>query len=278
MKECSKDSRHRQNIRAQKEQANILEKQANTLEEQNKFTSVLTLATLILAFGVLFNVFFKLFELVFIDNIFQKMNSTFDWVFSLGLMFLLIILLFLVVIWFKKKENKDDEKLFSSFKVKLFKLFFSKKCMDKKKDKLGYAIEFILSIIIPTIAIVWLAGATIEIVKMTSTNYLQFIEYAKISLTLFGFTLIGAVFEKKSLEKHHEIVKKLFHYSIIFLSSAIGFFILYSISFIPFERGVFLFDYIMPIVIFISMAAGYWGLIYGSLGLLKQLISYSRKL
>ena len=112
---------------------------------------------------------------------------------------------------------------------------------------------------------------------MTITDYSPFLDYAKISLTLFGFTLIGAVFEKNR-KKHNKIIKKLFHYSIIFLSSAIGFFVLYSISFIPFTQGEFFFDKVMPIIIFICMATGYGGLIYGSLGLLEKLVSYNKDL
>jgi hypothetical protein len=131
--------------------------------------------------------------------------------------------------------------------------------------------------IIPAIGVIWLAGSLIELAKMTITDYSPFLEYAKISLTLFGFTLIGAVFEKNK-KKHNDIIKKLFHYSIIFLSSAIGFFVLYSISFIPFTQGEFFFDKIMPIIIFISMSAGYGGLVYGSLGLLRKLISYKKEL
>ena len=133
----------------------------------------------------------------------------------------------------------------------------------------------IIKVLTPLIAIIWLGGLLISMVKnIGQQNYSFFIDYAQISLTLFGFTLVGAVFENK--RRINPIVKKLYHYSIVFLSSSISFFFLYSVSFLNFESGIL--KQVMSILILISMIFGFLGLTYGALFLLNTLLNYSKGL
>ena len=59
-------------------------------------------------------------------------------------------------------------------------------------------------------------------------EYSMFYEYGQITLTVFGFTLIGGIFENR--KKHPKIVKQLFDSSLSFLIASISFFFMYSLS------------------------------------------------
>jgi hypothetical protein len=65
---------------------------------------------------------------------------------------------------------------------------------------------------------------------------LPILDYLTIALTLFGFTLIGGIFEKKP-DKSPHIVKSLFRDSLIFLSAGMSFFLAFSL--IPFMKTAF---------------------------------------
>jgi len=82
--------------------------------------------------------------------------------------------------------------------------------------------KYIIWFFIQLIAIFWITGMLFELMKtLSKSDYSFFINYAQISLTLFGFTLIGAIFQRK--KEYPKIIKKMFIVSILFLASAISF-------------------------------------------------------
>jgi len=106
-------------------------------------------------------------------------------------------------------------------------------------------------------------------------EYSMLKEYGTVALTLFGFTLIGGIFENK--KKHPKIVKKLFDSSLSFLITAICFFFMYSLSSV-FTKGVNIIGDFQTWLIIISfstaMIIGFSGIITGLLALYRILVDY----
>lgn len=146
-----------------------------------------------------------------------------------------------------------------------------------EKKKFSDYLNPVLSIIMPSLVIIMIAGFIFEMINnFKINNYSYFINYALISLTLFGFTLIGAIFEDKNKKK--PIVKKLFEHSIVFLSSAIAFFVVHSISFIlQINEQGFFYQTIVPLLAGICIIIGYFGFAWGIFSLLQTLLLYSRR-
>ena len=146
----------------------------------------------------------------------------------------------------------------------------------KKKTKIKIIdnTNYILRIIIPILAIIWVGGMLIDMVNNISTkNYSFFVNYAQISITLFGFTLIGGIFEYN--KEKSEIVKQMFMLSLLFLASAISFFIIYSFLFLKFEGII---KIIGTIVLPVLMVLGFGGFVWGILYLFTVLFNYLKKL
>lgn len=145
----------------------------------------------------------------------------------------------------------------------------------KKKTKIRIidGINYILRIIIPILAIIWVGGMLIDMVQNIGTkNYSFFVNYAQISLTLFGFTLIGGIFELN--KEKPKIVKQMFILSLWFLASAISFLIIYSFLFLKFEGTI---KIIGTIALPILMVLGFGGFVLGILYLFTVLFNYLKK-
>ncbi|NQV09030.1 hypothetical protein HQ529_04220 [Candidatus Woesearchaeota archaeon] len=143
------------------------------------------------------------------------------------------------------------------------------------KEKIANCTLSTLKIIVPTIAIFWLGGMVIEMLWDLQTKVFSFfMTYGQISLTLFGFTFIGAIFEKNKVKS--KTVKNIFHLSILFLSSAISFFFLHSIVRLGFDNG--LLNFLLSGAIFVSMLVGFYGFVYGIWLLLGVLIQHWKEM
>lgn len=70
------------------------------------------------------------------------------------------------------------------------------------------------------ISAIWSIIIFLQIGKSSQENYLIIKEYATISLTLFGLTLLSGIFEKRK-DEELEVVKDLFKVSLMFLISFI---------------------------------------------------------
>jgi|GEM_PF-4126473 len=101
---------------------------------------------------------------------------------------------------------------------------------EKKKDFIDW-ILVIISIIFPVLASFWALGIIVEIIK-SGGNPSMLLTWGQVSLTIFGFCLIGGIFEKNKTS-HTPIMKHLFYLSMIFLAAGIGFFTVYSMLFLP---------------------------------------------
>jgi len=130
-----------------------------------------------------------------------------------------------------------------------------------------------LSFLTPVIGIILIGGFILQMIRsfqMQGTSF--FVDYAQISLTLFGFTLIGAIFEQKRAQK---IVKQLFGLSIVFISSAISFFVLHSIAQFSDVTGIT--QTLFQIVTFVALLIAFLGLAYGLLSLLLLLLRHYKE-
>jgi hypothetical protein len=129
-----------------------------------------------------------------------------------------------------------------------------------------------LRFIAPPLAVLWTGGILLEWVINTQKNDVSFfLRYGEITLTLFGFTLITAIFEKK---EKPDIVRHLFYLSIAFLCSTISFFLLYSISILFKDPQWRISSLLYPILLCI----GCLGFVYGLITLLITLINYAKKI
>jgi len=100
-------------------------------------------------------------------------------------------------------------------------------------------------------------------------------EYGTVALTVFGFTLVGGIFESK--KEHPEIVKKLFDSSLSFLITAICFFFMYSLSSVFTKEVTIIGDFqtwLIVISFSIAMLIGFSGIITGLLALYRILVEY----
>lgn len=132
-----------------------------------------------------------------------------------------------------------------------------------KKWFVDEGIILLFSILIPIAAMIMNGGMLIQ---LKSTEGKILIDFFQIALTLFGFTLISSIFEGRKMEGKPLVIKRMFFLSIIFLSAAIGFFILNSLISLKLSIGFW------GIILVIILMLSFTGLTYGLLYLLKFLI------
>ncbi len=141
------------------------------------------------------------------------------------------------------------------------------------KIKIVEWVKWFFHTLIPLIAAIWMGGMLFEMFKSISAqNYSYFKDYAQISLTLFGFTLIGGIFE--DVKKGSKIVKRLFVLSLIFLFSAISFFCVYSSMYLKLEGPILI---IVGYVIAVLLIAAFSGFVYGTLYLFLALFDHLKE-
>ena len=137
-------------------------------------------------------------------------------------------------------------------------------------------IQIISTTLFGGISVLWLFGITMHFLDSATTlDFTIFKDYGQIALTVFGFTLIGGIFEKN--KPHSKIEKKLFDISILFLSASIAHFFMYSLSFTLTKNlnSIGGFQQIMIVwSFFFAMLIGFYGIIAGFLYLFKILIDY----
>jgi len=126
------------------------------------------------------------------------------------------------------------------------------------------------------ISVLWLFGIFIQFIQSAiHQDYSMFLEYGHIALTVFGFTLIGGIFENR--KKQPLIVKKLFDSSLSFLITAIAFYFMYSLSSVFTKDMVPMGDlqtWMIVIPFMIAMLIGFYGIILGLLNLYQILVQY----
>ncbi len=113
--------------------------------------------------------------------------------------------------------------------------------------------------IFPLMSLFISLGMSFEMVdSITKKDYSFFLQFAQISLTLFGFTFLGGLFSEK---RPPSVVLKIYESSIFFLASAIGFIFLRSIlifgNVVTKIEGITY--YTVASLIFISMMAAFFG-------------------
>ena len=152
-------------------------------------------------------------------------------------------------------------------------LFFNTKILDKTWE-IKYKILVIFSSALVTI---WYLGMIMQFLDtVVERNYSMFMEYGMVTLTLFGFTLIGGIFEQ---DKEQPPIKlKLFDSSLNFLVTSIAFFVMYSISYFFTSNADFSATIIIGGAFVILFILGFIGMIVGFVNLLKILIDYRIKL
>ena len=156
-----------------------------------------------------------------------------------------------------------------------------KKLKDSvKKNIIGQTWELklkIFSLISGGLFIIWYFGMTMQLLDtLVERNYSMFFDYGMVALTLFGFTLIGGIFED---DKEQSSIKlKLFDSSLNFLITSIAFFVLYSISYFLPKSSDFSGTLVIVCSFFILLFVGFIGMIFGFVDLLKILIDYRIKL
>lgn len=115
-----------------------------------------------------------------------------------------------------------------------------------------FFLSFSLSLIIICCIGFWFIFTALS-VKDFAPKDIPILDYITIALTLFGFTLVGGIFEKKDPNKLPLIARNLFRDSLLFLSSGSSFLLAYSI--IPHINSnswkiLFQFTYIVGALIF----------------------------
>jgi len=120
-----------------------------------------------------------------------------------------------------------------------------------KKVKKEFILGFLLGFFIGLFLIFWSISMIFNIVINSPVN-LPILDYITISLTLFGFTLIGGIFEKKKPDEVIPIIKSLFRDSLIFLGSGVSFLLAFSL--VPFIKTdlkiIFQIAYILGTIFF----------------------------
>jgi len=148
--------------------------------------------------------------------------------------------------------------------------------MKKIKVKKWSLVQKILAPLFGGIAVLWLFGLFMQFLYSAKTNdYSMFKEYGMVALTVFGFTLVGGIFEKG--KNKPEIVTQLFDSSLSFLTTAIAFYFMYSISSVLSDETIVMGDLQVWIIVGASLIAlmiSFYGLIFGLLNLYQVLINY----
>ena len=108
------------------------------------------------------------------------------------------------------KENNYFQSVISKQKIFILKKFFWK------------AVSFLIGMIVGVSVLIWIF---LILLGMSDVSKIDTIlkDYVMIALTLFGFTLIGGIFEKKHEKKLYPVTTELFRSSMIFLFSTVCF-------------------------------------------------------
>ena len=154
--------------------------------------------------------------------------------------------------------------------------FKREKNLKKIKLKKWNIVQKIITPIFSAVFVLWLFGMTIQALEsFVHHDYSMFKDYGEIALTVFGFTLIGGIFENK--KDHPKIVKKLFDSSLSFLTTAISFFFMYSLSSV-FTKDMAPMENFQTALIagssFFAMLIAFYGIIDGFLNLFRVLVDY----
>jgi len=148
--------------------------------------------------------------------------------------------------------------------------------MIKIRFKKWSLIQKALPSLFSVVSTLWLFGIFFQFVNsLIEKDYSMFNVYGQIALTLFGFTLIGGIFEKS--RKQQEIMKKLFDSSLSFLTTAISFYFMYSLSsvFTIESSDMNIIQTVLIVGSFsIAILIGFYGIINGLLNLYKILVDY----
>ena len=146
----------------------------------------------------------------------------------------------------------------------------------KIKIKKWQTIQKILPYHYGAISVLWLFGILIQFIQSAMhQEYSMFKEYGHIALTIFGFTLVGGIFETR--KKHSQIVRKLFDSSLSFLTTAIAFYFMYSLSSVLTKEMTSMGEIQTGLIVgafFVAMLIGFYGIILGLLNLYKILVDY----
>ena len=149
------------------------------------------------------------------------------------------------------------------------KNFYNTKIVDQ-----SWEIKYkILTWISGGLIVIWYSGMFMQLLDtLPDRKYTMFLDYGLITLTFFGFTLIGGIFEDK--EEPAKIKLKLFDSSLNFLITSIAFFVMYSVSyFLP--KTMDLPGTIIIVGTFlICLPLAFIGMISGIIKLLRLLINY----
>lgn len=124
------------------------------------------------------------------------------------------------------------------------------------------------------IYLIWMTGIFFQFVESLGNGDFSMMHiYGQITLTLFGFTLVGGIFENR---KPSPIVKKLFNSSILFLLTSMAFFIMYALSsYIMLDYAKLDLSGMMVLIAYvIAMGIGFFGMIVGFLNLFQILLDY----
>ncbi|MCJ7570850.1 MAG: hypothetical protein MUO82_03095 [Candidatus Thermoplasmatota archaeon] len=141
---------------------------------------------------------------------------------------------------------KNTEK--NSFLFKELNLKFS------KLDILALLATLASGIIIGiTVAVLYVGMIYQTTTLMNGGNYEILKEYALMALSLFGFTLLGGIFEKRA-DEEQPIVRHLFRLSLLFLTSFVCFLMVYSI-FPQFPQEFEGYKWVFGVVYFIAVSA-----------------------
>jgi hypothetical protein len=109
---------------------------------------------------------------------------------------------------------------------------------------------------------------------LAAKEYKFFLEFAQISLTLFGITLIGGIFERKN-ESSPIILKRIFGINLCFLSSFIGFIFLNSYQILDLTKVTdHLFLQFVSILLNVAIIMGFLGFLGGVSLLIDALLEH----
>ena len=90
--------------------------------------------------------------------------------------------------------------------------------------------DMLIDILLPTVIVLWYLFLFVQLISaIVAKNFDIFLNYGQISLTFFGFTLLGTFFEKKQLKnyktkKEKEMIERLVRINLNFLLTSISFF------------------------------------------------------
>ena len=141
-----------------------------------------------------------------------------------------------------------------------------------------------VDILLPTMIVFWYFFLYLQLAfALGEKNHEIFFNYAQISLTLFGFTLLGTFFEKKRLSRNgltdeeKKSIGQLVNINLNFLVTSICFLIIYSgVIMMGFEFENQIAINTLVIVYFSALVVGIVGLSFGTLQLYMFLRSWNK--